>query len=188
MVYRRLARRNLICCFPVAPKQCSLLSGSVSTFDETNPTMKTILRNVLAVILGFFGGSVINMILVNLGPVVIPLPEGADVSDMEKLRESMKLFTPLNFLFPFLGHAGGTLVGAFIAAKIAASQQFKCALGVGVLFLLGGTAMVKMLGGPMWFNVCDLVLAYLPMAYLGGTLDLAKKPASEIEQPSATSE
>lgn len=142
--------------------------------------MKTILRNVLAVILGFFGGSVINMILVNLGPVVIPLPEGADVSNMEGLKKSMSLFTPMNFLFPFLGHAVGTLVGAFIAAKIAGSHKLKFAWVVGGLFLMGGAAMVKMLGGPMWFNVCDLVLAYLPMAYLGGRVAIGKQsPSSE---------
>jgi hypothetical protein len=92
---------------------------------------------------------------------------------MEGLRESMSLFTPANFLFPFLGHALGTLVGAFTAAKLAVSNHLKVALGVGVFFLIGGTMMVKMVGGPMWFNVVDLLLAYIPMGFLGGML--AKK-------------
>ena len=84
--------------------------------------MNPIARNILAVIIGFVVGSLVNMALVNVGPSVIPLPEGADVSTMDSLRASMKLFTPVNFLFPFLAHALGTLTGAFVAAKLAVSH------------------------------------------------------------------
>jgi len=131
-----------------------------------NPTA----RNVLAVISGLVVGSVVNMGLVNIGPLVVPLPEGANVSTMENLQESIKLFTPVNFLFPFLAHALGTLSGAFIAAKVAASHQMKFAMAIGVFFLIGGVMMVNMLGGPMWFNLADILLAYIPMAILGGRL------------------
>jgi hypothetical protein len=116
-------------------------------------------------------------LLVNIGPFVVPLPEGADVSTMEGVRDSMKLFAPANFLFPFLGHAVGTLVGAFVAAKIAASQPMKFAIGIGVFFLLGGTMMAGMVGGPVWFIAADLLLAYLPMGVLGGIL-ANRKPAA----------
>ena len=125
---------------------------------------------------GVVVGSIVNMALVNVGPSVVPLPEGASVSSMEGLRESMSLFTPANFIFPFLGHALGTLVGAFAAAKLAASDHMKVALGVGVFFLIGGAMMVKMIGGPMWYNMVDLLLAYLPMGFLGGAL--ARRKAS----------
>ena len=75
---------------------------------------------------------------------------------------------------PFLAHALGTLVGAFIAAKIAVSHKMRFALGLGVFFLLGGIAAVFMLPAPMWYNVTDLVLAYIPMAYLGGKMAVKK--------------
>ncbi|MDH3628717.1 MAG: hypothetical protein OEV00_15230 [Acidobacteriota bacterium] len=132
--------------------------------------MNPIVRNILAVIAGFIVGSLVNMGLVNIGPSIVPLPEGADVSTMETLRESMKLFTPVNFIFPFLAHALGTLVGAFVAAKLAVSHKMKFAIGIGVFFLLGGITAISMIGGPPWFNVTDLVLAYIPMGYLGGIL------------------
>ncbi len=74
--------------------------------------MHPILRNALAVIGGIVVGMVVNMGLVTAGPAIVPLPEGADVSSMEALRDSMELFTPANFIFPFLGHALGTLAGA----------------------------------------------------------------------------
>ena len=137
--------------------------------------MKTGLQNFLAVIAGVVLGSVANITLVNIGPSIVPLPEGADVSSMEKLQESMALFTPANFLFPFLGHAVGTLVGAFVAAKLAASHAKYLALGIGLFFLAGGIAAVAMLGGPLWFMVADLGLAYLPMAYLGALLARGKQ-------------
>ncbi len=138
--------------------------------------MNPILRNTLAAISGFVVGSVVNMVIVNTGPLVIPLPEGADVSTMEGLRESMKLFTPVNFICPFLAHALGTLTGAFVAAKLAASHRMKFAIGIGVAFLLGGVAAASMLGGPMWFNVSDLLLAYIPMGFLGGILAGGRRP------------
>ena len=132
--------------------------------------MNSIARNILAVIAGLVAGSLVNISLVNIGPSVVPLPEGADVSTMENLRDSMMLFTPVNFIFPFLAHALGTLVGAFIAAKFAASHNLKLAMGIGVLFLMGGISAVTMLGGPLWFNLTDLLLAYLPMGFLGAAL------------------
>jgi hypothetical protein len=42
---------------------------------------------------------------------------------------------------------------------------------IGVLFLAGGISMVFMVpNAPMWFNSIDLILAYIPMAYLGYVL------------------
>ena len=94
---------------------------------------------------------------------------------MEALRESMKLLGPVNFIFPFLAHALGTITGAFVAAKLAASHPMKFALGIGVCFLMGGIAMVLNCGGPVWFIATDLLLAYIPMAFLGGKLAGGKK-------------
>lgn len=132
--------------------------------------MNNTTRNILAVIVGLVVGAAVNMGLVNFGPSIIPPPAGVDVTDIEGLKESMKLFEPPHFVFPFLAHALGTLVGAFIAVKLAASHKMACAVFIGFFFLGGGIMMVYMVGGPMWFIVADLVIAYIPMAYLGGYL------------------
>ncbi len=153
-----------------------LVSHSLTSLVESSLSMKTIAKNVLIVIVGFIAGSVVNLGLINIGMAVVPLPEGAEVITMEDVRESMKLFTPVNFIFPFLAHALGTLSGAFVAAKLASKHQMKFAIGIGVLFLLGGLTMVFMCGGPVWFIASDLLLAYIPMGYLGGTLASGKKP------------
>ena len=137
--------------------------------------MNSISWNALAAIVGFVIGSVVNLGLVTIGMSVIPLPEGTDVSTMEALRESMKLLAPVNFIFPLLAHALGTLTGAFVAAKLAASHHMKFAIGIGVCFLIGGIAMILNCGGPVWFIASDLLLAYIPMAFLGGFLARGKQ-------------
>jgi hypothetical protein len=138
--------------------------------------MPPILRNIMAVVAGFLIGSVLNMAIITVGPMVIPPPDGVDMSDMDKFAENLKLLKPANFLAPWLAHALGTLAGAFVAARIAVRHKMKFALGISLFFLLGGIAMVAMFGGPLWFSVVDLVGAYLPMGYLGGNLAGATKP------------
>ncbi|MGN8226000.1 hypothetical protein [Gracilimonas sp. BCB1] len=129
--------------------------------------MKPIVRNILALITGLVVGGFVNMGIIMVSGFIIPPPAGADVTTMEGLQESMHLFKPINFLMPFLAHALGTLVGALLTALIATSSQKKWALGVGAFFLLGGIANVVALPSPLWFNVVDIVGAYIPMAYLG---------------------
>jgi TRAP-type mannitol/chloroaromatic compound transport system permease large subunit len=132
--------------------------------------MPKLLRAVLAVILGFVAGSAMNMGLITLGPLVIPPPPGADVTTMEGLKTSLQSFEPRHFVFPFMAHAVGTFVGAFVAAALAPGRSATPAYVVGVLFLLGGIANVLMLPAPAWFSALDLLLAYLPAAWLGNAL------------------
>ena len=132
--------------------------------------MNIYLRNGLALVGGLVLGSVVNMALISVSASIIPPPNGADVTTMEGLKASLPLFEPKHFLFPFLAHALGTLVGAIIAALIAGSHHMKWALGVGAFFLLGGIANVLLLPSPLWFSLLDILGAYIPMAYLGGRL------------------
>ncbi len=137
--------------------------------------MNPILRNILAVVAGIVIGSAVNMGLIMLSSSVIPPPEGVDVTNMESLKDSMYLFEPKHFIFPFLAHALGTLAGAVVAGLVAATHKMKFALGIGAFFLIGGIANVFMLPAPTWFAVTDLVLAYIPMGWLGGRLAKIKE-------------
>jgi uncharacterized membrane protein YqgA involved in biofilm formation len=129
--------------------------------------MHSTIRNILAVVAGIAIGSVVNMGLINVGGNAIPLPAGVDVATTEGLKASMHLFEPRHFVFPFLAHAIGTLVGAAVAAIIAASRKLHLAMAIGLVFLAGGVSMVLMLPSPMWFDVLDLAGAYMPMAWIG---------------------
>jgi len=132
--------------------------------------MNSILRNVLAVIAGIIVGSIVNMGFIMLSSSIIPPPTGVNPADMESLKTSMHLFEPKHFLMPFLAHAIGTLVGAFVAGVIAVKHKLKISLAIGFFFLLGGITNIIMLPSPMWFTITDLVLAYLPMAWFGFNL------------------
>jgi hypothetical protein len=68
---------------------------------------------------------------------------------------------------PFLAHALGTFVGAFIAGILAVKHQLKISLLIGFFFILGGIANIIMLPSPIWFTIIDIVFAFIPMAWLG---------------------
>jgi hypothetical protein len=89
---------------------------------------------------------------------------------MESIKANIHLYKPIHFLMPFLAHALGTLVGAFVAAKVAAYSKMKVALGIGFFFMMGGLATVMMMGGPIWFTAVDLILAYIPMGWIAGKM------------------
>lgn len=131
--------------------------------------MKPSIKNAIAVITGLIVGSAVNMSLVNLGHYLLPI-EGLDPNDMAALSEVMATLSAEYFLFPFLAHAFGTLVGAFVVAKMATSHKFNFAVGIGGFFFLGGIAASVMIPAPTWFVVSDLLLAYAPMAWIGGKL------------------
>lgn len=132
--------------------------------------MHPILKNIIAIITGFVGGSIINMAILNIGGNIIPPPEGADTSTMEGLKQAMSLYTPIHFLMPFLAHALGTLTGSLLAGMIAATYSKILSLVVGVFFMVGGITAILMLPSPLWFSITDLTLAYLPMAWIGWKL------------------
>lgn len=135
--------------------------------------MNPIIKNIIAVVAGWLAGGLVNMGLIRVGHTLKPI-EGVDPTDMEALAEVMPTLSAEYFIFPFLAHALGTLAGAFVAGLIAANRKMLFALVIGGLFFLGGIAAVVMFSGPAWFVAADLLLAYFPMAWLGGRLALRR--------------
>jgi len=138
--------------------------------------MKNILFNILAVISGLLIGSFVNMFFIKISGTFIPAPTGVDLSSEESLKAGIHLFEAKHFIFPFVAHATGSFIGAFIAALIAKTHRKVFAFSIGAAFLLGGISMVIILPAPLWFNLIDLVLAYIPTAFIGYKLaQLIKK-------------
>jgi hypothetical protein len=128
------------------------------------------MRNIAALVIGVIVGGAINMGIIMLGSSLIPPPPGVDASDAESIAAGMHLFEAKHFITPFLAHALGTLVGALVAYVIAANNKLIMSLVVGIVSLLGGISAVFMIPSPMWFVALDLLLAYIPMAWLGGMI------------------
>lgn len=134
------------------------------------------IRNILAVIAGFVAGSLVNGLLVTVGPSLIPVPAGVDMTTMEGMKAGIPLLQAQHFIFPFLAHALGTLVGTLVAAVISVGHKLKVALVLGVIFLIGGITASFMIPAPVWFIAVDLIFAYIPMGWIAAKLAGADKP------------
>jgi hypothetical protein len=138
--------------------------------------MHPILRNILAVVAGLVVGGAVNMGILMLGMKVLPPPPGVNIMDIASINAHIHEYSFVAMMVPFLAHALGTLVGAFLAAKLAASKGMFPAMLIGIVFLLGGIDAVRQIpNAPLWFDVLDLVVAYLPMAWLGWLLAGGKR-------------
>lgn len=139
--------------------------------------VKKILMFILNVIWGIILGSIANGLIVMLGKFAFPHPEGIDVSTIAGINSSIQNWEIQHFITPFLAHAVGTLVGSCVTVYCLKSHKLFGAMIVGTVFLLGGVLMVLQLNAPMWFNIVDLVFAYLPISYLGYYIIQNKKRA-----------
>ncbi|MBT4970091.1 MAG: hypothetical protein HOM80_13880 [Bacteroidetes bacterium] len=137
--------------------------------------MNPILRNILSVIAGIVLGMLVNGGIISISGSIIPPPEGADATSIEGLKESIHLFQPKHFILPFLAHALGTFFGALLTGLLVINHKMKFVLGIGIIFLAAGIANVFILPAPMWFNVVDLVGAYIPFAFVAGLIIPKKK-------------
>jgi hypothetical protein len=115
--------------------------GKIKDFILNN----TIFRNVSAVIVGLFIGGQFNMVILELGMKILPLPDGVDLNKIETIAANIDKYTFPHFVNVFLAHGLGTLLAAFICVKLAKSQHFNLAMVVGVLFLIGGIMAVSMI-------------------------------------------
>lgn len=131
--------------------------------------MNPILKNVLAVIAGVVIGGLANAAIINLSGTMFPV-EGLDPNDPESIKASMANMPLVNFFMVWLAHALHAFLAGFIITKFAANSHKTWALVGGAIVLLGGLMMAMQIGGPTWFLAADLLLAYIPMAYLGWML------------------
>lgn len=142
--------------------------------------MQNLVKLAFALIVGIVLGGVVNMGVLMLGPALVAPPPGADMTTAEGITAALPRLEPKHFLVPFLAHALGTLVGATAGAVLAVSHRSRVAYAVGGLYLLGGIAANLMIPAPAWFITLDLLLAYLPMAWLGLLIANRVRPAPPI--------
>jgi hypothetical protein len=130
-------------------------------------SMKKIIVNIVAVLMGLFAGAVVNGGIINISSKIIPPPTGSNLQTMEGLIKAMPIMEPKHFIMPFLAHALGTFIGAMICSLVARSQKLILALSIGLTFFISGFTMVFQLPAPLWFDLVDLIFAYFPMAWFG---------------------
>jgi hypothetical protein len=126
--------------------------------------MRSVLRSVLGILLAFVVASAIMMAVEAAnGKVFYPeLGKAAQgVTDREVIRQLMATAPVGALLVVLVGWALGTLVGGFIAARIATRAPGRHAIIFGGIIALAGIANNLMLPPPIWFWIAGLVV---PMA------------------------
>ena len=63
-----------------------------------------IVRNIAAVLLGIIIGSIVNMSIISLGPLLVGVPEGVNPQDIESIKRNLHLYEAKHFLIPILAH------------------------------------------------------------------------------------
>ena len=122
--------------------------------------MKQTLRTVLAIVAGFVAATAVMMLTEAAnGRFIYPeLGKAAEgVTDRAVVRQLLAA-APVGALFVVLaGWFIGTVVGGFVAAKIARRAPAAHALAVGVIIALAGVANNLMIPPPAWFWVAGLL-------------------------------
>jgi hypothetical protein len=124
-------------------------------------------KRVLSWIISILLGAFVNTGVLQLGLKILPPPEGSDFKTSAGLAKSMPILGPEDFIAPFLAHFIGTFASAFLLTWLLKTMWQGPALIAGIIFLSGGIYMVYLLPAPLWFEVLDLTLGYVPAAYLG---------------------
>lgn len=124
------------------------------------------IKDIALFFVGMILGGSVNMLLVEAGMIVFPAPSGFDLSTEAGLKSAMSMMSFEHFIFPFLAHAIGTLSGAIFVSRFA-FRKVILSYCIGISFLIGGISMIFMVGGPTWFIMLDVIVAYLPMSWLG---------------------
>ena len=128
-----------------------------------------ILRSIAAVIGGFVAASVVMLIVEMInGRVLHPdLAKSAEgVTDREVLRGIMAAAPVSAFLVVLAGWILGSLVGGWLAARVAGRAGVAHGLVLGALLTMAGCANNLMIPPPLWFWVVS-VLVFFPAAYVG---------------------
>lgn len=117
------------------------------------------MKNVLATIVGIIvAGVTVHIFESLLGHNLFPLPEGADPSNMEWIKNNMDLIPTGSKIFVVIAHFLGIVVGMFVAAKISKVSMVPSYI-TGGLMLLATFATIFMLPKELWFTLSDGIMA-----------------------------
>lgn len=138
--------------------------------------MRSALRSIAAVLLGFIVASIVMMLVESInGRFLHPnLGKAAEgLKDREAIRALLATAPVTAFLMVILGWILGSLSGGWVAAKLAGRASVRHGIVLGVLLTLAGIANNLMLPPPLWFWIASLIV-FIPAAYLGARLAPAK--------------
>lgn len=130
-------------------------------------------RNIVAVIVGWIGGSLFNIALVFLNMAIYPVPETFDWADTESVETYFSSLPVMAFIIVLIAHLGQSFIGGYVAARISTNHVMLVAMIVGVITLIGGIVNAMMMPMPTWMMI-EMPL-YLVVAWFAGKIELKRR-------------
>ncbi|MBK7636720.1 MAG: hypothetical protein IPJ13_22465 [Saprospiraceae bacterium] len=131
--------------------------------------MSPIFKNILVVILAIAAGMIAMMAGHQISNVILPPPEGMDVSNMESFVANAHKLTTGHWILALLSHAFGPLVSGFIVAKYSAAHHRQLLWIVAGAWIIAGVLNLMAIHHLLWFKIAD-ILMYVPMTFIGAKL------------------
>lgn len=126
-------------------------------------------RTILAVLAGVVVAWLTIMLCEFAGASVHPPPPGIDLRDPGQLAGYVAAAPAAAMACIVAGWALGSVLGGWVAARIARRYRSAAALLVGAVVLAGVIANAVMIPHPAWMTVFGVLLP-LPAAWLGARL------------------
>ena len=135
--------------------------------------MRSILRSVGVVLLGTVVAMAIIIAVEGLGQKLYPAPASRKLADPGTLKLFIAGLPTGAFSLVLGGWAVASVVGAWIASRIAAGRRLVHGMVVGFLLLLAGVANMLMLPHPLWFVAVGILV--FPLGATLGTALAARR-------------
>jgi hypothetical protein len=132
------------------------------------------LRTLLAIVAGLITAMLVIFGVEAIGLLIFPPPAGTRLDTEADLARLVAMSTPTAKAWLVFGWALGSLVGAWVAARISRRHCRNAASAVAV-FIVAGTVMNAMvIAHPMWMNLLGILLP-VPLALLAARLAEPRK-------------
>lgn len=133
-------------------------------------------KNILAVVAGLLAGMLSISAMEYIGHQIYPPPVLAADASPEMIRNIAMTMPEGALLLIALAWAIGSLVGGFVAARIAGHPGMPKAFTVGGVLMFFGIINIVIIPHPAWF-IGVALFSFLPFSYFGAVL--ARKSRKE---------
>ncbi|HEX9406737.1 MAG TPA: hypothetical protein VF975_05425 [Thermoanaerobaculia bacterium] len=133
-----------------------------------------ILRRIGAVLLGLIVAVIIVQAAEYCVHLMYPPPPGTNMRDMNAVKVFVATLPTAAFVIVLAGWLVATLVGTYVAARIA--RTVYAGYFIGGLLLGGGIANAYFIPQPVWFSVVSFFV-YISMTLLGSRAARAAVPS-----------
>lgn len=138
--------------------------------------INSLMRNVLAMLAGVIVAMVLMVLLQSVAHQVYPPPAGLDYTKPE-VREAIMMQAPMGALLIVLSsYLVGTLVGAWVAARLSADAPLRQGYLIGALLVAASVLNLRAVPHPLWFIVANMAVV-IAGAWIGARLGVKKAAA-----------